>query len=57
MRRIDHWEPPQDAFFEDRWDNFWLGALDVVRFARPFSRFPPLNRLFSNHIWVVAERQ
>lgn len=57
VRRIDHWEPPRDAFFEDRWDNFWLGVVDIVRFARPLSRFPPLNRLFSNHIWVVAERQ
>ena len=57
VRRIDHWEPPQEPFFERRWDNIWLAVLDAVRFLRPFSRYPPLNRLFSNHIWVVAERR
>jgi hypothetical protein len=33
-----------------------LRALDVVRFLWPLSLLPPLNRLFSNHIGVVAER-
>ena len=58
VRRIDAWEPPQDSFFpeEERALNFWLGVIDVVRFMRPLSRVTPLNRLFSNHIWVVAER-
>lgn len=56
IRRIDHWEPPREPFFERRWDNVWLGVLDAIRFLRPLSRFPPLNRLFSNHVWVVAER-
>ncbi len=57
--RVDVWEPPQEPFFpkEERALNFWLGVLDVVRFIRPFSKLPPLNRLFSNHIWVVAERR
>ncbi|MCI0776763.1 MAG: class I SAM-dependent methyltransferase [Chloroflexi bacterium] len=57
VRRVDVWEPPQDPFFpkEERALNFWLGVLDVVRFIRPFSKMPPVNRLFSNHIWVVAE--
>jgi hypothetical protein len=58
VKRIDHWEPPPGSFFgpEMRWHNFWLAVLDGVRFLRPFSRFPPLSRLFSNHIWVVAEK-
>ena len=58
IRRIDHWEPPSLPFFDEqlRWHNVMLGALDVVRYVRPFSRFPPLNRLFSNHIWVIAQR-
>ncbi len=58
VRRVDHWEPPQALFFprELRWHNVGLGVLDAVRFLRPLSRLPPLNRLFSNHIWVVAER-
>ncbi len=57
VRRVDVWEPPQPPFFpkEERSLNFWLGVLDVVRFLRPLSRVPPVNRLFSNHIWVVAE--
>lgn len=57
VRRVDVWEPPQAPFFpkEERSLNFWLGVLDVVRFLRPLSRVPPMNRLFSNHIWVVAE--
>ena len=59
VRRIDFWDPPADAFFDKelRWHNFWLRVLDAVRFLRPFSRLPPLNRLFSNHIWVIAERR
>lgn len=59
VRRVDVWEPPQGPFFDGklRWHNLGLRALDVVRFLRPFSRFPPLNRLFSNHIWVVAQRR
>ena len=57
VRRVDVWEPPQTPFFpkEERALNFWLGVVDVLRFVRPFSKVPPLNRLFSNHIWVVAE--
>ncbi len=59
MRHVDFWEPPHGTFFDPRlrWHNFLVAALDVVRFLRPFSRLPPLNRLFSNHIWVVAERE
>ncbi|OGO52790.1 MAG: hypothetical protein A2148_05245 [Chloroflexi bacterium RBG_16_68_14] len=59
VRRVDFWEPPRGRFFpaELRWHNVWVGVLDVVRFLRPFSLFPPLNRLFSNHIWIVAERR
>ena len=56
---IGYWEPPHGSFFpaELRWHNLGLRLLDIVRFLRPFSRFPPLNRFFSNHIWVVAQRQ
>ena len=59
IERIDFWEPPHGPFFDPkrRWDNVLLQLLDVVRFLRPFSRFPPLNRWFSNHIWVVAQRR
>lgn len=58
VRRLDHWEPPRGHFFDERmrWHNAGVALLDVVRFLRPMSLFPPLNRLFSNHIWIVAER-
>ena len=59
VRKIDFWEPPHGPFFDAhlRWHNLLVQLLDVVRFLRPFSRFPPLNRWFSNHIWVVAQRR
>jgi ubiquinone/menaquinone biosynthesis C-methylase UbiE len=59
VQRIDFWEPPRATFFppELRWHRLGLRALDAVRFLRPLSLLPPLNRLFSNHIWVVAERE
>ncbi len=58
VRHVDYWEPPDVRVFppEERGLNRAVAALDVVRFLRPFSRFPPLNRFFSNHLWVVAER-
>lgn len=59
IKRVDHWEPPADHFFapELRWHNWGIAVLDAVRFLRPLSRLPPLDNLFSNHIWVVAERR
>jgi SAM-dependent methyltransferase len=54
VRKTDHWEPPlppgpQQLFLE-------LMLLDSVRYLRPVSYHWPLNRLFTNHIWMVAER-
>jgi cyclopropane fatty-acyl-phospholipid synthase-like methyltransferase len=58
VRRVDFWEPPSAPFFplEQRWRNTAIRLLDVARFLRPLSRWPPVDRLFSNHIWIVAER-
>ena len=58
VRLIDFWEPPADTFFPNElWlHKLGLGALDAVRFLRPLSRRRPLDRYFSNHIWVLAER-
>jgi cyclopropane fatty-acyl-phospholipid synthase-like methyltransferase len=58
VRRVDFWEPPAAPFFPERyrWRNVAIRLLDTARFLRPVSRWPPLDRLFSNHIWVVAER-
>jgi len=59
LRNIDYWEPPPPAFlaFHIKRLSVQFRLLDAVRFLRPFSRFPPLNRLFSNHIWIVAQRR
>jgi hypothetical protein len=56
--QVDFWEPPGDAFFPDglRLHKIGLRVLDVLRFLRPLSRRRPLDRFFSNHIWLVAER-
>lgn len=59
VQRIEFWEPPRGRFFPpgERWRNLAVGALDAVRFLRPLSLLPPLNRLFSNHVWVVGEKR
>jgi hypothetical protein len=54
VRKTDHWEPPlppgpQQLFLE-------LMLLDSIRYLRPVSYHWPLNRLFTNHIWMVAEK-
>ena len=58
VRMVDFWEPPSAPLFppEHRWRNAAIQLLDAARFLRPVSRWPPLDRLFSNHIWIVAER-
>ncbi len=59
IRRFDFRDPARGPFFPKhlRWHNFLVRLLDAVRYLRPLSRFPPLNRFFSDHIWVVAERR
>jgi len=59
VRTVDYWEPPPPSFlaFHIKRLSVQFRLLDAVRFLRPLSRFPPLNRLFSNHIWIVAERR
>jgi SAM-dependent methyltransferase len=59
LRLIDHWEPPARPFFppDRKRLNVQLRLLDAVRYLRPLSRRAPLDRLFSNHIWIVAERR
>ena len=47
---------PQHGYFDSRRLNLELKLLDFVRFLRPLSYHPPLNRYFCNHIWMVAER-
>lgn len=33
-----------------------MALLDFLRFGRPFTCLPPFDRLFSNHIWLLAAR-
>lgn len=57
VRTSEYWEPPsKGGYFSSRRLNIELKALDFVRFLRPFSHYPPLNRFFCNHMWVTAER-
>jgi SAM-dependent methyltransferase len=57
VRRVEFWEPPaKGGYFASRRLNVELRALDFVRFLRPLSLYPPLNRYFCNHIWMTAER-
>ena len=57
VRSTEFWEPPsKGGYFESRRLNIELAVLDFLRFARPLSQYPPLNRLFCNHIWMTAER-
>jgi ubiquinone/menaquinone biosynthesis C-methylase UbiE len=55
--RTEFWEPPSArGYFGSRRLNVELKVLDFVRFLRPLSHYPPLNRYFCNHIWMTAER-
>ncbi len=57
VRNIEFWEPPaKGGYFESRRLNIELRVLDFVRFLRPLSQYPPLNRYFCNHIWMTAVR-
>lgn len=56
VRLLDFWEPPSSPLYSSRRLNMEVKILDLIRYLRPISRYPPLNRFFCNHIWIVAER-
>jgi SAM-dependent methyltransferase len=57
VRSSEFWEPPsRGGYFSSRRLNAELRVLDFVRFLRPLSYYPPLNRFFCNHIWLTAVR-
>jgi 2-polyprenyl-3-methyl-5-hydroxy-6-metoxy-1,4-benzoquinol methylase len=57
VRSTEFWEPPtRGGYFDSRRLNIELRVLDFLRFLRPLSMRPPLNRFFCNHIWMTAER-
>jgi len=52
VERLLYWEP---TAYPTRL-SLRLRLLDLLRYLRPLSYFPPLNRYFCNHIWAVARR-
>ncbi len=57
VRGVEFWEPPsKGGYFASRRLNAELRLLDFLRFLRPLSLYPPLNRYFCNHIWMTAVR-
>lgn len=53
---VGHWEPPQRRIYTELRESIELRILDFIRYLRPISRLWPLNRYFSNHIWITASR-
>jgi cyclopropane fatty-acyl-phospholipid synthase-like methyltransferase len=57
VQAVEFWEPPsKGGYFASRRLNLELRVLDFIRFLRPLSNYPPLNRYFCNHIWMTAVR-
>jgi 2-polyprenyl-3-methyl-5-hydroxy-6-metoxy-1,4-benzoquinol methylase len=57
VERTEFWEPPVNrGYFPSRRLNAELAVLDFIRFLRPLSNRPPLNRWFCNHMWMTARR-
>jgi len=52
VERLLYWEP---AAYPTRL-SLRLRLLDFLRYLRPLSYFPPLNRYFCNHIWAVGKK-
>jgi SAM-dependent methyltransferase len=53
---IEYWRVPADQGSPLRL-TVELMLLDALRYLRPFSYAWPLNRVFTNHIWMVAEKK
>lgn len=54
--KVSFWEPPSRPFYNSWRESRELQVLNLIRYLRPFSRYWPLSRFFSNHIWIVARR-
>lgn len=55
--KTEYWEIPNQLPYMSRRMTIELLLLDSVRYLRPLSYVWPLNRLFANHIWMVAEKR
>ncbi len=57
IQKTEYWEIPNQLPYKSRRLMIELMLLDSIRYLRPFSYFWPLQQLFANHIWVVAEKR
>ncbi len=55
VRRLDFQEPRTPPGYNPR-VTVEMALLDFIRFGRPLTFLPPFDRLFSNHIWLLAGR-
>ncbi len=56
VSKTEYWEIPSQLPYMSRRMTIELMLLDSVRYLRPLSYVWPLNQLFANHIWILAER-
>jgi ubiquinone/menaquinone biosynthesis C-methylase UbiE len=56
VTRTEHWEIPGQWPYVSRRLMIELMLLDTLRYLRPFSYAWPLNRVLTNHIWMLARR-
>jgi ubiquinone/menaquinone biosynthesis C-methylase UbiE len=56
VMKIEHWDDATQLPYTSRRLTIELMLLDALRSLRPFSFHWPLNKLFTNNIWVVATR-
>lgn len=54
--KTEYWEIPQQLPYMSRRMTIELMLLDSLRYLRPLSYIWPLNKLFANHIWMLAEK-
>jgi 2-polyprenyl-3-methyl-5-hydroxy-6-metoxy-1,4-benzoquinol methylase len=57
VAKTEHWEIRNEWPYVSRRLTIELMILDALRYLRPFSYYWPLNKVFTNHIWVVAEKR
>ena len=57
VAKTEHWEIRDEWPYVSRRLTIELMILDAMRFLRPFSYYWPLNKVFTNHIWAVAEKR
>jgi 2-polyprenyl-3-methyl-5-hydroxy-6-metoxy-1,4-benzoquinol methylase len=57
VAKKEHWEIRNEWPYVSRRLTIELMILDSLRFLRPFSYYWPLNKVFTNHIWMVAEKR